>query len=165
MASVVVDLDSPGAEGIRVAVAPDADEEAVLERVNALLVAYGIRSEPFLSLMVGRKRVRGGRLDVDVRITPIKGGARVEVIGSKIRSFRIVPPNAVAIAQGIADAWCQVAGRIPVEIVRVSIAPGRVLVVVSFDGKAEKEGSSDITDGWLNALTMAVGTAIGVVEA
>lgn len=164
VASVVVDLESPGAEEIKVSVMPDADEKEVLERVNALLVAYGVRTGPFPSVLIGRKRIRGTGIDVDVKITPIKGGARIEVIGEKVRSFRVVPPNPSALAQGLADAWCQVAARIPSEVVDVRLDQGRTLVVEASDGENRTVGRADTADGWVNALAEAVGTAVGLIE-
>ncbi len=166
VASVDVDLDDPDSPGIRVKVAAHADEAEVLERVRALLAAYGVRSRPYPPLKIGRnQRIPGQRaLGVDVAITPIKGGARVEVIGKVVRSFRIVPPDAVAIAQGVADAWCQVMGRIPMEIVEVSVADHSELVVVASNGTTETVGRSDISVGWTDAIGEAVGTAIGILD-
>jgi hypothetical protein len=40
-----------------------------------------------------------------------------------------------------------------------------VLSVVVTDGKEERVGRSDIVDGWTMALSLAVGRAMGVVEA
>ena len=166
VASVVVDLDDPDSAEIRLRFASDADEAAVIGRVRSLLAAYGVRSRPDLHLRVGRdKAVRRMRpLGVDVRITPIKGGARVEVIGRTVRSFRIVPPNALAIVQGVADAWCQVEGRIPVEIVGVSMGRNGEPTVIVSNGTTNTVGRADVSGGWANAIAEAVGTAIGILE-
>jgi hypothetical protein len=166
VAAVSLDLEDPEAEGINVRLEPDADEMDVLERVRALLVAYGVRSQGIPALRVGRTRITGNRrLGVDVRITPIKGGARVEVIGDTVRSFRVVPPDPTVIAQGLADAWCQVLGRAPVEIARVSVTDDKRLEVVALDPPVERTGGADLSDGWTQALALAVGEAIGVISA
>jgi hypothetical protein len=165
VASVSLDLDDPESGGINVRLEPNADEVEVLERVRALLVAYGVRSQGYPTLRVGRTRITGDRrLGVDVRITPIKGGARVEVVGSTVRSFRIVPPDPTAIAQGLADAWCQVLGRPPVEIAGVSVTDGGMIEVVALEAPVERTGRGDLADGWTQALAAAVGEAIGVVS-
>jgi hypothetical protein len=104
------------------------------------------------------------RLGVDVRITPIKGGARVEVVGNTVRSFRVVPPDPTVIAQGLADAWCQVLGRAPVEISRVSVTDDKTLEVVALDSPIERTGEAELSDGWTQALALAVGEAIGVIS-
>jgi len=164
VAAVSLDLEDPEAGGINVRLEPDADEIEVLERVRALLVAYGVRSQGYPILRVGRTRMTGDRrLGVDVRITPIKGGARVEVVGSTVRSFRVVPPEPTLIAQGLADAWCQVLGRPPVEISRVSVTSAKTLEVVAVDAPIERTGDAELAEGWTQALAIAVGEAIGVV--
>jgi hypothetical protein len=71
----------------------------------------------------------------------------------------------MAIAQGLSDAWCQVLGRIPLEVGKVSLSDKGVLSVVVTDGREERIGRSDIVDGWTMALSLAVGRAMGVVEA
>ncbi len=164
VAAVSVNLEEEGG-GINVRLQPDADEAEVLERVRALLVAYSVRSESFPPLRVGRTPLPGNNdLGVDVKITPIKGGARVEVIGDAIRSFRVVPPDPTAIAQGLSDAWSQVLGRPPTEISSVSIDDdGHLLVTASVDG-IEHRGESDLDQGWATALTHSVGRAIGVIR-
>jgi hypothetical protein len=160
-----LDLEDPEAGGINVRLEPDADEMEVLERVRGLLVAYGVRSQGYPTLRVGRTRMTGDRrLGVDVRITPIKGGARVEVVGNTVRSFRVVPPEPTVIAQGLADAWCQVLGRAPVEISRVSVTDDKTLEVVALDAPIERTGEAELTDGWTQALALAVGEAIGVIS-
>jgi len=165
VAAVSLDLEDPEAGGINVRLEPDADEMEVLERVRGLLVAYGVRSQGYPTLRVGRTRITGDRrLGVDVRITPIKGGARVEVVGNTVRSFRVVPPEPTVIAQGLADAWCQVLGRAPVEISRVSVTDDKTLEVVALDAPIERTGEAELTDGWTQALALAVGEAIGVIS-
>ncbi len=99
-----------------------------------------------------------------MKITPIKGGARVEVIGDAVRSFRVVPPDPTAVAQGLSDAWSQVLGRPPIEISNVSIDDdGRLLVTASIDG-IERQGEGKLDEGWASALTRSVGRAIGVLD-
>lgn len=165
VASVVVDLDDADGGGINVRLEPGADEADVMERVRALLVAYGVRSAGSSRVRVGRSTVEPeDDLGVDVRITPVKGGARIEVSGPNVRSFRIAPPNPAAIAQALADAWCQVLGRIPVEIVRVGRGDGGELYVVASNGSIEGRGSAEISAGWETALARAVGEAAGLVR-
>jgi hypothetical protein len=164
VASVSLNLEDVEA-GIRVRLDEDADEAEVLERVRALLVAYGVRSPEPGSMEIGNRLAQArAALGVDVRIGPVKGGARVEVIGTAIRSFRLVPSTPMAIAQGLSDAWCQVLGRIPLEVTRVTLSDKGVLSVVATDGKKEVVGRSDIVDGWTMAVSLAVGRAIGVVD-
>jgi hypothetical protein len=165
VASVSLNLEDVEA-GIRVRLDEDADEAEVLERVRALLVAYGVRSPEPGSMEIGNRLAQArAALGVDVRISPVKGGARVEVIGTAIRSFRLVPSTPMAIAQGLSDAWCQVLGRIPLEVTRVTLSDKGVLSVVATDGKKEVVGRADILDGWTMAVALAVGRAIGVVDA
>ena len=164
VASVSLNLEDVES-GIRVRLDEDADEAEVLERVRALLVAYGVRSPDPGSMEIGNRLAQArAALGVDVRISPVKGGARVEVIGTAIRSFRLVPSTPMAIAQGLSDAWCQVLGRIPLEVTRVTLSDNGALSVVATDGKQESVGRADIVDGWTMALSLAVGRAIGVVE-
>jgi hypothetical protein len=166
VAAVSVDLDDPVSPGINVTAEPGADETDVLQRVRALLAAYGAKSRPHPPLIIGRSRVIQGQrpLGVDVRITPIKGGARIEVFGKTVRSFRIAPPKPVALAQGVADAWCQVVGKVPVEITEASVGDRGEMTVVAFDGEKETVGRSDVSQGWAHALAEAVGAAIGTVD-
>lgn len=164
MASVSLDLED-FESGIRVRLDDEADETQVLDAVRALLVAYGVRSLDNPTLEIGNRLSQArAALGVDVRITPVKGGARVEVIGTAVRSFRLVPSTPMAIAQGLSDAWCQVLGRIPLEITRVTLSDAGDLGVVATDGKVEQAGHADVVDGWTMALPLAVGRAIGVVE-
>jgi hypothetical protein len=159
VAAVSVNIEDEGG-GINVRLEPNADEAEVLERVRSLLVAYSVRSQAFPPLRVGRTPL-SGELGVDVKITPIKGGARVEVIGDAVRSFRVVPPDPTAIAQGLSDAWSQVLGRAPTEISRVSIDDRGHLVVTARLAGAERQGEADLSDGWVAALAQGVGSAIG----
>jgi hypothetical protein len=164
VASVSLNLEDVES-GIRVRLDEDADEAEVLERVRALLVAYGVRSPDQPGMEIGNRLAQArAALGVDVRITPVKGGARVEVIGTAIRSFRLVQSTPMAIAQGLSDAWCQVLGRIPLEVTRVGLSDKGMLSVVASDGKKESVGRADIVDGWTMALSLAVGRAIGAVE-
>lgn len=164
VASVAVDLTDSGG-GINIRLEPDADEFEVMEKVRTLLVAYGVRSPHAPKLRLGREpRHVEGPLPVDIQITPIKGGARVEVASKVIRSFRVVAPTPLAIAQGLADAWCQVIGKIPIEVVSVGVEGDVWLTVVTSDGVADSTGVADITAGWQEALGRAVGRALGVVD-
>jgi hypothetical protein len=164
VASVAVDLTESGG-GINIRLEPDADEVEVMEKVRALLVAYGVRTSHAPKLRLGRQpRHVEGPLPVDIQITPIKGGARVEVASKVIRSFRIVAPTPMAIAQGVADAWCQVIGKIPIEVAKVEIEGDVWLTVVTTDGTKQSSGAADITAGWQEALGRAVGRALGVVD-
>lgn len=164
VASVALDLDDIES-GIKVKLADNADEVEVLEKVRELLVAYGVRSHDHPTLQIGQSRF--GRLGVDigvaVEVTPIKGGARVEVVGESVRSFRVVPSTPDAIAQGLSDAWCQVLGRIPVEITSVTQDDVSLQVKVT-DGHRERIGVGDLAYGWTYALASAVGKAIGVLD-
>jgi hypothetical protein len=161
VASVSFDLDDVES-GISVRLEPDANEAEVLERVRALLVAYGVRSHAESGSVIEPKTP--GPLGVDVRITPIRGGARVEVIGPSIRSFRVVLPEPLSVAQGLADAWCQVIGKAPVEVTRANLSDTGVLEVAAIDGDLERTGRADVSAGREMALGMAVGKAIGVLE-
>lgn len=166
VASVSLDLDDVEA-GIRVKLDDDADEVEVLDRVRELFVAYGVRSHDHPTLQIGQSRFGrvGTDIGVAVEVTPIKGGARVEVIGPAVRSFRVVSPTPTAIAQGLSDAWCQVLGKIPLEITRVSMGTGGDLRVVATDGETERVGLSDLGYGMTYALAQAVGKAIGALDA
>ncbi len=162
VASVEIDLDDIDAGGIKVRLEPGADQVEVTRRVHSLLVAYGVRSaKPKLRFRGAPAANDTEDLDVDVRITPIRGGARVEVIGEKVRSFRIVSPNAGAIAQGLSDAWCQVVGRIPLEVVGLAREGDRLSIQLS-DGDTRYSGSAGTTNGLESALALAVGRALGL---
>lgn len=161
IASVTIDLTDTGG-GINVRLDPDADEVAVMEQLRRVLVAYGIRSaDPRVSLGRPSRAARPKRhFDVDVVITPLKTGARVEVFGEKVRSFRVVPASSSAIAQGLADAWCQVKGRVPVEIIGVSVGDTGDLTIVASDGTKRTVGTANVAAGWEQALIQAVGEAL-----
>ena len=165
IASVAVDLTDSGG-GINIRLEAGADEAVVMERLRALLVAYGVRSPNPPQLRLGRptKYLDDSPLGVDVKITPIKAGARVQVATTKLRSFRVVPATPEAIAQGLSDAWCQVVGRIPVEIVSVTMGDEGELTVLASDGEHETSATSNVSSGWEEALARAVGRAIGVVD-
>ena len=164
MASVAVDMTDSGG-GINVRLEPGADEAVVMEKLKALLVAYGVRSSHPPKLRFGRQpRHVVGPLPVDIKVTPIDvGKARVEVATKVIRSFRVVAANPMAIAQGLAEAWCQVIGKIPVEVTSLDVSGGLLHVVIS-DEDSEAEGVAPITEGWEEALGRAVGRALGVVD-
>lgn len=160
VASVVVDLEGSG-RGIDVRLESGADEATVMERLRAVLAAYGVRRgrEPAMSLgWVDEPLAESG---VRVNITPVDTGARIEVATSSVRSFRIVSPTPLSIAQGLADAWCQVIGRVPVEIVAVSVDDASRLVITASDGEHETKGAVDVSGGWMEALTGAVAEALG----
>lgn len=166
VASVTVDLTESGG-GINVRLEPEADEPVVMEKIRAVLVAYGVRSSNPPKLRRDRPAVHldDVPLGVQVSITPIKGGARVQVEGTKVRSFRVVASNPNAIAQGLADAWCQVVGKIPIEITSVSIDDDGQLRIVAVEGDQETVGTADVRPGWEEALARAVGRALSLVEA
>lgn len=156
VASVVIDLDGFG-RGIDVRLEPGADEGVVMEKLRALLAAYGIRHERRES---SRRAESGGRqsaVGVDVMVTPADGSVRIEVATGYVRSFRIVAADPISVAQGLADAWCQVIGRKPVEIVSVEVDESDQLRVVASDGEHESSGAASVSEGWVDALTSAVG--------
>ncbi len=162
VASVAIDLEGFG-RGIDVRLEPGADEVAVMERLRALLAAYGVRGERESVTRAPIPSESSPRHDpgVVVAIAPIKSGARIEVATRSVKSFRIVAANPMSIAQGLADAWCQVIGRIPIEIVRVEVDVEGRLTVVGSDGERELIGSADVGEGWVDALTAAVGSVLG----
>lgn len=177
VAAVAVDLTEAGG-GINIRLEPLADEANVLERVRELLGAYGTRpceEEP--RVKVGRanreraepERVEETRLmarvpDVDVVITPTEAGARIEVTTGSVRSYRNVAATPRAIAQGLTDAWCQVVGKVPLEIVAVGRDRRGWLAVEATDGVTRSSGAASLAEGWRNALIVAVGLAIGAIE-
>ena len=164
VASVSLDIEEVES-GIRVRLDDDADETEVLEAVKSLLAAYGVRAPDPSELEIGNRQSQArAALGVDVRITPVQGGARVEVIGTAVRSFRLVPSTPTAIAQGLTEAWSQVLGRVPLEITRVTLSEDGDLGVVATDGTTDTEGHADIEEGWTLALPLAVGRAIGVID-
>jgi hypothetical protein len=56
----------------------------------------------------------------------------------------------------LADAWCQVIGKVPVEITAVSIEDDRRLIVTASDGENETRGEADTSRGWVESLTVAM---------
>lgn len=158
VASVEIDLDGFG-RGIDVRLEPDANEAEVMEQMRALLAAYGVRGGKEPSLNLGRSRRRPD-IGIKVKITPIRGGARVEVESRLVRSFRVVAANPAAIAQGLADAWCQVIGRVPVEVVAVAVTPEGELTVRCNDGGTERVGTANVSSGWETALRDAIAGAL-----
>lgn len=163
VASVVVDLEGFG-RGIDVRLEPGADEAAVMERLRALLAAYGVRSDREQERMPDPVPRVARDPGVSVSITPLKNGARIEVSTRSVKSFRIVAATPMAVAQGLADAWCQVVGRVPVEIVAVSVGDEGSLRVAALDGDRETEGIADVSGGWVAALTEAVAGALGATD-
>lgn len=177
VASVAVDLTEAGG-GISIRLEPLADEATVLERVRELLGAYGAKPyDEGPRVKVGRSRhesrgparVEETRVmarvpDVEVVITPTPAGARIEVATGSVRSYRNVAATPRAIAQGVSDAWCQVVGKVPVEIVAVGRDSRGRLAVEATDGVTRTSGSASLADGWRNALIVAVGLAIGAIE-
>jgi hypothetical protein len=162
VASVAIDLEGFG-RGIDVRLEPGADEAVVMEKLRALLAAYGVRRERQPDVNLGRaSRPAPG---VEVSIEPIKGGARIEVATKSVKSFRIVAANPVSVAQGLADAWCQVVGRIPLDITKVEVDEQDRLVITGFDGEHESIGRGEIAEGWVEALTGAIGEVLGGSEA
>jgi len=165
VATVSVDLTDSGG-GINIRLEPDADEAVVMERLRSLLVAYGVRPPSPANMSVDElNRTQGDPLGgVVVDITPINGGARVEVATTNVKSFRVVAAAPAAIAQGLTDAWCQVIGRIPVEVVNVSVADDGVLTVEISSGETKARGSANVDLGWEDALARAVGMALQAVS-
>jgi hypothetical protein len=98
---------------------------------------------------------------VDVSIEPMNSGARIEVATRSVKSFRIVAANPMAVVQGLADSWCQVVGRLPLEITGVSVDDQDHLVITAFDGENESTGRGDVGDGWVEALTGAMAEVLG----
>lgn len=167
VASVTVDLTEEGG-GINIRLVPGADEAGVMERIHQILVAYGVRSsrpqtveEALPEPSDGPPELRG--LAVKVRLVPLEKGARVEVEGENVRSHRVVAANPRSIAQGMADAWCRVIGKVPIEVVGASIADDGLLKVRAFDGEIERVGTAMVSLGWERALTLAVGRAMGLI--
>ena len=158
--AVAVDLASePG--GLNLRVSPDADEQKVLQEVHELLVAYGVRGLVRPRVTLGQRSSEKIDPGVDVMISPTELGARIQVSAGEVQSARQVAATAPAIAQGLADAWCQVLGRIPQEVVSVSLNDAGGLTVVISDGTSERRGVGDIDDGWSTALVRSVGMALG----
>ena len=161
VASVVVDLEGFG-RGIDVRLEPGADEAVVMEKLRALLAAYGVRKGHRPAAGADRPDRHESLSDgnVDVVVTPMENGARIEVATSTVKSFRVVASTPLSLAQGLADAWCQVIGRVPVEIVDVQVDTQGRLVVTASDGDQEGSGVADAGPGWLEALIGAVSGAL-----
>jgi hypothetical protein len=60
----------------------------------------------------------------------------------------------------VSDAWCQVIGQIPVEVVNVSVGDDGMLAVSISNGEIETKGSASVEAGWEDALARAVGGAL-----
>lgn len=161
--TVAVDLTSDLA-GIHLRISPDADEHKILNQVHALLVAYGVKGLQQPSIKVGRYTGSASELGIDVSIVPMADGARIQVSAGDIQSSRQVAATPKAIAQGLADAWCQVSGRVPQEVSSISLSENGALAIVISDGERERRGVADVARGWSNALTLAVGSALGFFE-
>lgn len=161
--AVSVDL-GPQSGGISLRIASYADEQEVLQHVHELLVAYGARGLYKPRIRVGRNPASSVDLGVDISITQMGTGARIQVSGGAIQSARQVPANPKAIAQGLADAWCQVLGRVPKEISSISLSDDRMLVVTVADEESIRRGSADVTSGWTKAIGVAVGSALGFFD-
>lgn len=162
--AVAVDLASDTG-GITLRVSPDADERKVLQEVHELLVAYGVRGLVRPRVTLGQRGWPKPDPDVDVVISPVEQGARIQVAVGEIQSARQVPATPTAIAQGLADAWCQVLGRAPQEVVSVSVSDTGGLTVVVTDGASEHRGVADVGEGWSKALVRSVGSALGFIGA
>jgi hypothetical protein len=158
--AVAVDLASD-AGGLNLRVSPDADEQRVLQEVHELLVAYGVRGLVRPRVTLGQRRGEAIDPGVDVKITPTELGARIQVAVGEVQSARQVAGTPAAIAQGLADAWCQVLGQIPQEVISISVNEAGGLTVVMSDGSTERRGVGDIDDGWSTALVRSVGVALG----
>lgn len=173
VASVAVDLTDSGG-GINVRLEPGADETLVMDTLRSVLVAYGVRSPspPKLRPHQWKRSIEGvdlgvdlgsdlgSDLGVDVAITPIDEGARIEVATKNVRSFRVVAATPVAIAQGLADAWCQVIPRVPIEVADVGVDDQGTMTVSILDEGRESQGSANVASGWEDALAQAVGMAL-----
>lgn len=158
--AVAVDLASD-AGGLNLRLSPDADEVQVLKEVHELLVAYGVRGLVRPRVTLGQKRNTEPDPGVDVQITPTGSGARIQVAVGEVQSSRPVAATPEAIAQGLADAWCQVLGRAPQEVRSVTLNSAGGLTVVVSDGTTEHRGIADTKVGWSTALVRSVGSALG----
>jgi hypothetical protein len=158
--AVAVDLASD-AGGLNLRLSPEADEVQVLKEVHELLVAYGVRGLVRPRVTLGQKRTVEPDPGVDVQITPTGSGARIQVAVGEVQSSRPVAASPVAIAQGLADAWCQVLGRAPQEVRSVTLNSTGGLTVVVSDGSTEHRGIADTNQGWAKALVRSVGSALG----
>ena len=166
VADATVDLTDSGG-GINLRLDPGADEATVMERLRSLLVAYGVRSPGPPQINKEREPVDVAPRDhgIDVKITPIQSGARVEVATKNIKSFRVVAATPSAIAQGVSDAWCQVVGRVPVEVVSAKLSDDGVLSVTLSNGVDQTAGAANVSTGFEEALSHAVGIALDRLSA
>jgi hypothetical protein len=71
----------------------------------------------------------------------------------------------MAIAQGMADAWCQVVGRVPLEIVSVTRDSDGRLTVTATDGQTQTSGTTHAPANLEEGLAQAVGGALRVTLA
>ncbi|REK10090.1 MAG: hypothetical protein DWQ40_13080 [Actinobacteria bacterium] len=159
--AVAVDLAS-GAGGINLRISREADESKVLQEVHELLVAYGVRGLVRPKVTLGQRH-KAADPGIHVAISPLEEGARIQVTAGEVQSSRQVAATPAAIAQGLADAWSQVLGRIPQEVVSVIVSDTGGLTVVVSDGENERRGVGDVAEGWTNALILAVGSALGIL--
>lgn len=161
--AVTVDLGEQRG-GINIRISSHADEGEVLRQVHELLVAYGARGLYKPRVRLGRNPSTDIDLGVDVSITQMGESARIQVSGGAIQSARQVSPHPKAISQGLADAWCQVLGRVPKEVTSVSLSDDGLLVVSVSDGQTMRRGSAEVSSGWTQALGVAVGSALGFFD-
>ncbi len=161
--AVAVDLGEESG-GINLRIASYADEREVMRQVHELLVAYGARGLFKPRVRLGRNPETSIDLGVDISITQMGEGARIQVSGGAIESARQVASTPKAIAQGLADAWCQVLGRVPKEVSSVSVSDDGVLVVTVSDGQKFRRGSAEVASGWTQAIGVAVGSALGFFD-
>jgi hypothetical protein len=158
--AVAVDLASD-AGGLNLRLSPNADEVQVLKEVHELLVAYGVRGLVRPRVTLGHKRITEPDPGVEVQIVPTGSGARIQVTVGEVQSSRPVAATPEAIAQGLADAWCQVLGRTPQEVRSANLNSAGGLTVVVSDGTTEHRGIADTNEGWSKALVRSVGSALG----
>lgn len=161
--AVAVDLGEESG-GINLRIASYADEREVMRQVHELLVAYGARGLSKPRVRLGRNPSASVDLGVDISITQLGDGARIHVSGGAIESARQVASTPMAIAQGLADAWCQVLGRAPKGVTSVSMSDDGVLVVAVSDGQKLRRGSAEVSSGWTQAIGVAVGSALGFFD-
>jgi hypothetical protein len=164
VAAVIIDLSEDGG-GINVRLEPGADETQVMERVRTLLIAYGVRSSKpeFTSESPPPRETEPAVTeepppDVEVTITPTETGARVEVRAGDVMSYRLVTAQPMAIAQGVADAWCRATGRPPIEVVEVALGDsGDLTIGARGEGETVLTANANVSLGWERAVTKCVG--------
>ncbi len=154
VAEVVIDADGNG-RGIDVRLEPGANEADVLAEMRRLLATYGLRRDLEPDVMVGRRRSQETSQNVVVKVTPVGSGARIEVANAIVRSFRMVAADPFSVAQGLADAWCQVVGREPVQVQQLHIAEDELALTIR-DGDEEKSAGHSYHGSWHEALVGAV---------